>query len=61
MLKKNPQLFEEICKQERIQSNANHPLAESMGYMKFEGIWIFYSDLDVTFTLIYELDPIYDL
>ena len=24
--------------QERIQSNANHPLAESMGYIKFEGM-----------------------
>ena len=23
------------CKQERIQSNANHPLADSMGYIKF--------------------------
>ena len=35
---KKTQLFEEICKQERIQSNANHSLAESMGYIKFEGI-----------------------
>ena len=25
-------------KLERIQSNANHPLAESMGYIKFEGM-----------------------
>ena len=24
--------------QECIQSNANHPLAESMGYIKFEGM-----------------------
>ena len=24
--------------QERIQSNANHPLAESMGYIKSEGM-----------------------
>ena len=25
-------------KQVAFQSNANHPLAESMGYIKFEGI-----------------------
>ena len=25
-------------KQERIQSNANHPLAESVGYIKSEGM-----------------------
>ena len=28
----------QIIKQERIQSNANHPLVESMGYIKFEGM-----------------------
>ena len=32
--------------------------AESMGYIKFEGMWIFYFDLDVKFTLMYELDLI---
>ena len=26
------------CKQERIQSNANHPLAKNMGYIKSEGM-----------------------
>ena len=36
-------------------------LAESMGYIKFEGMQIFYFDLAVTFTLMYELDPINDL
>ena len=30
--------FKKITKQERIQSNANHLLAESMGYIKFEGM-----------------------
>ena len=50
-----------LIKQERIQLNANHLLAESMGYIKFEGMQIFYFDLDVTFTLMYELDLINDL
>ena len=27
-----------ILKQERIQLNANHPLAASMAYIKFEGM-----------------------
>ena len=31
-------LYQTNVKQERIQSNANHPLAESMGYIKFEGM-----------------------
>ena len=44
-----------------FQSNANHPLAESMGYIKSEGMWIFYFDLDVTFTLMCDLDLINDL
>ena len=44
-----------------FQSNANHPLAESMGYIKFEGMQIFYLDLDVTFTLMCDLDLINDL
>ena len=29
---------QQFFKQERIQSNANHPLAESMDYIKFEGM-----------------------
>ena len=31
-------LKKRIVKQVAFQSNANHPLAESMGYIKFEGI-----------------------
>ena len=27
-----------IYQQERIQSNANHPFAEKIGYIKFEGM-----------------------
>ena len=50
-----------LNKQERIQSNANHPLAESMGYIKCEGMQIFYFDIDVTFTLMYDLDLINDM
>ena len=51
-----------IMKQQvAFQSNANHPLAESMGYIEFEGIWIFFFDLDVTFTLMCDLDLINDL
>ena len=50
-----------FIKQECIQSNAYHPLAESMGYIEFGGMWIFYFDLDVTFALMYELDLIDDL
>ena len=53
-------LFTILLQQERIQSNANHLLAESMGYIKFEGMEIYF-DLDVTFTLMYELDLINDL
>ena len=45
-------------KQVAFQSNANHPLAE---YMKFEGMLIFYFDLDVTLTLMCDLDLINDL
>ena len=44
-----------------FQSNANHPLAESMGCIKFEGMWIYYFDLDATFTLMCDLDLINDL
>ena len=47
---------DQYMKQEYIQSNTYHPLAENMGYIKFEGMWISY--LDVTFTLMYELDLI---
>ena len=32
--KKNQNEFEQVA----FQSNANHPLAESMGYIKFEGM-----------------------
>ena len=31
---------EHIIEQVAFQSNANHPLAESMGYIKFEGMYI---------------------
>ena len=48
-------------KQVVFQSNANHPLAESMGYIKFEGMQIFYFDLDMTFTMMCDLDLINDL
>ena len=51
----------EFSKQECIQLNANYLLAESMGYIKFEGMYILYFDLDVTFTLMYELYLINDL
>ena len=47
-----------------FQSNANHPLADSMDYMKYmklEGMYIFFFDLDVTFTLMCDLDLINDL
>ena len=47
-------------KQVAFQSNANHPLAESTGYIKFEGK-IFYFEIDVTFTLMCDLDLINDL
>ena len=30
--------FRNIHQQVEFQSNANHPLAESMGYIKFEGM-----------------------
>ena len=30
--------FENSCEQVAFQSNANHPLAESTGYIKFEGM-----------------------
>ena len=48
-------------KQVTFQSNANHPLAESMHYIKFEEMYIFYFDLDVTITLMCDLDLINDL
>ena len=48
-------------KQVAFQSNTNHPLAESMGYIKFEGMQIFYFDLDMTFTSMCDLDLINDL
>ena len=51
---------EAISKLVAFQSNANHPLAESMGCIKFEGIYIFYFDLDMTFTLMCDLDLIND-
>ena len=44
-----------------FQSNANHPLAVSMGYIKFEGMYIFYFDLDVTFTLMSDPELINEL
>ena len=47
-----------LAEQEAFQSNANHPLAESMGYIKFDGMYIFYFDLDVTFTMMCDLDLI---
>ena len=44
-----------------FQSNANHPLVESTGYIKFEGMYMFYFDLDVTFTLMCDIYLINDL
>ena len=44
-----------------FQSNANHPLAESTDNIKFEVMYIFYFDLDLTFTLMCDLDLINNL
>ena len=33
-----PASIKRLVKQVAFQSNANHPLAESMGYIKFEGM-----------------------
>ena len=44
-----------------FQSNANHPLADSMGCIKLEGTQIFFFDLDVSITLMCDLDLINDL
>ena len=49
-----------LNKQESIQSNVNHLLAESSGYIKSEWMYIFYFDLNVTFVLMYELYLIND-
>ena len=58
MRKKSQKKFQE---QVALQSNVNHPLAESTGYIKSEGMLIFYFDLNVTFTLMCDLDLINDL
>ena len=44
-----------------ISVECKPPLAESTGYIKIEGMQIFYFDLDVTFTLMCDLDLINDL
>ena len=48
-------LFQDFIKQVAFQSNANHPLGESMDYIKFEGCRYF------TLTLMCDLDLIDDL
>ena len=61
LLQLQPVIDRRIKIQVAFQSNASHPLAESMGYIKFEGMYIFYFDLDVTFSLMCDLDLINDL
>ena len=46
---------------QHLTYNNTVTLAESMGYIKSEGMYVFYFDLDVASTLMCDLDLINDM